>query len=116
MENINLQEYFTELIFRKLDKELKDYKATKLFLRPEELFNCAYEIDSYINIYETLIDCIEELESAQLLGLLIIPNILSFFYDQWLNFEDSRAEEMVVAINEIIKRQQVVGNMVKQQL
>ena len=116
MEKIDLKEYLMEVVFRKLDAELKDYKATMFLLKAQDVFNYAYEIDSYINIYETLIVKVENLELAQLLGLLNIPNILSFFYDRWLDFEDSRAEEMEIAISEIIKNRKVIGNIVEQEL
>lgn len=103
MGSINLKEYFMQCAYRKLDAELKCYKQKMYQLSAKEVFNHAYEIDSYINIYEILLMKIEHLTTAQLCGIILMPNILSLFYDRWLNTEDSAAEDMDVAISKVIQ-------------
>ena len=105
MKEINLKEYFTELAYQKLDAELKEYKEKMFQLSSEEVFAHAYEIDSYINIYESLLEKIEKLDSTRLWALLILPNILSFFYMRWLDFEDSNAKELDETIGGIIEKE-----------
>ena len=103
MGNIDLKEYFTQYAYKKLEVELKAYKQKMYQLSAKEVFDHAYEIDSYINIYEILLTKIEYFTPAQLWGIVVVPNILSFFYEHWLDVEDSRAEEMESAIDEITK-------------
>lgn len=105
MGSINLKEYFIQYAYKKLETELKCYKQKMYRLSAEEVFGHAYEIDSYINIYEILLIKIEHLTPAQLWGIIMIPHILSFFYSYWLDVEDSRAEEMDTAIDQIIQRE-----------
>ena len=105
MKEINLKEYFTELAYQKLDAELKEYKEKMFQLSQEEVFAHAYEIDSYINIYENLLDKIEKMEATQLWAMLILPHILGFFYMHWLDVEDSHAKELDETICGIIEKE-----------
>ena len=103
MEYAKIKERLIQRVSEKLTKELNLYKEKMLLKGTKEVFDHAYEIDSYINIYEILLTKIEYFTPAQLWGIVVVPNILSFFYERWLDVEDSRAEEMESAIDEITK-------------
>lgn len=105
MESISFKECLLETAYRKLEGELKIYKQKMYQLTAEEVFDHAYEIDTYINIYETLLMKIEYFTPVQLWGIIVISDILGFFYSHWLDVEDSRAEELDEAIDGIIKRE-----------
>ena len=105
MEHISFKQTLLETAYRKLECELKAYKQKMYQLTPKEVFDRAYEIDTYINIYETLLMKIEDFTPVQLLGIIVISDILNFFYSHWLDVEDSRVEELDEAIDGIIKRE-----------
>ena len=105
MKEINLKEYFTELSYQKLDAEMKDYKEKMFQLSAEEVFGRAYEIDTYINLYEILLTKIESYTWSQLWGILILPHVLGFFYARWLDIEDSHVQELDEMINEIVEKE-----------
>lgn len=102
---INLKEYFMQYAYKKLEMELSCYKQQMYQLSAKEVFDHAYEIDSYINIYEILLIKIEYLTSVQIWGMLMLPHILSFFYMRWLDVEDSHAQELDEIISEIIEKE-----------
>ena len=105
MKEINLKEYFTELSYQKLDAEMKDYKEKMFQLSAEEVFGRAYEIDTYINLYEILLTKIENYTWTQLWGILILPHVLGFFYARWLDIEDSQVRELDDMIDEIVEKE-----------
>lgn len=105
MKEINLKEYFTELSYQKLDAEMKDYKEKMFQLSTEEVFGRAYEIDTYINLYEILLTKRESYTWTQLWGILILPHVLGFFYACWLDIEDSHVRELDEMINEIVGKE-----------
>ena len=93
----------------KITKELDLYKEKMLSKTSKEVFDHAYEIDSYINIYEMLLMKIEYLEIAQLYRIALLPHILGFFYEQWLETEDTVAEQFCEAIDMAVNRQLNMG-------
>ena len=105
MESISFKECLLETAYRKLECELTIYKQKMYQLTAKEVFDHAYEIDAYINIYETLLMKIEYFTLVQLGGIIMISDILGFFYSHWLDVEDSRAEELDEAIDGIIERE-----------
>ena len=99
------KECLKQTAYLKLEAELKEYKEKNYQLTGKEVFDRAYEIDTYINIYEILLEKIEEFTVAQLWGSIMIPHILSFLYIHWLDVEDSRARELDEAIDGIVNRE-----------
>ena len=109
MEYTKIKERLIQRVSEKLTKELDLYKE-KMFLKgTKEVFDHAYEIDSYINIYEMLLMKIEYLEIAQLYRVALLPHILGFFYEQRLETEDTVAEQFCEAIDMAVKRELNMG-------
>ena len=109
MEYTKIKERLIQRVSEKLTKELNLYKEKMLSKAPKEVFDHAYEIDSYINIYEMLLMKIEYLEIAQLYRVALLPYILGFFYEQWLETEDTVAEQFCEAIDMAVNRQLNMG-------
>ena len=109
MEYAKIKERLIQRVSEKLTKELDLYKEKILSKGLKEVFDHAYEIDSYINIYEMLLIKIEYLEIAQLYRVALLPHILGFFYEQWLETEDTVAEQFCEAIDMAVKRELNMG-------
>ena len=109
MEYAKIKERLVQRVSEKITKELDLYKEKMLSKGTKEVFNHAYEIDSYINIYEMLLIKIEYLEIAQLYRVALLPHILGFFNEQWLETEDTVAEQFCEAIDMAVKRELNMG-------
>ena len=109
MEYTKIKEHLIQRVNAKLTKELDLYKERMLSKATKEVFDHAYEIDSYINIYEMLLMKIEYLEIAQLYRMALLPHILGFFYERWLETEDTVAEQFCEAIDMAVKRELNTG-------
>lgn len=109
MEYTKIKERLIQRVNEKLTKELDLYKERMLLKGTKEVFDHAYEIDSYINIYEMLLMKIEYLEIAQLYRIAMLPHILGFFYEEWLKTDDTVAEQFCEAIDMAVKRRLNVG-------
>lgn len=94
MEREILQNLFCE----KIALELEKFKKRMLKKGPEEILNSAYQIDSFINIYEMLLEMSQEISETALKSMLVFPNLLAHFYAEWLKFEDSYREELYVCM------------------
>lgn len=73
----------TEIFCLRLNLEQKRYKKRMLKMNPEAVFGKAYEINCMLSIYETLIEKSEKMGTDILKCLLVIPDILHFFYRRW---------------------------------
>ena len=109
MEYAKIKERLVQRVSEKITKELDLYKEKMLSKGTKEVFNHAYEIDSYINIYEMLLIKIEYLEIAQLYRVALLPHILGFYYEQWLETEDTVAEQFCEAIDMAVTRKLNMG-------
>ena len=109
MEYTKIKERLIQRVSEKLTKELNLYKEKMLLKGTKEVFDHAYEIDSYINIYEMLLMKIEYLEIAQLYRVALLPHILDFFYEEWLKTDDTVAEQFCEAIDMAVNRQLNMG-------
>ena len=96
-------EEMREVVGNKIYLEYEVFKQTTLKKSVEEVYESSYQIDSYINLYEFLLDMCQEFEKEELIKILIIPNILGFLYDKWISFEDSSSEDLTNFINREIK-------------
>ena len=72
---------------------------------PEKIFDSSYEIDSYVCIYEQLVEKIESFTDVQLRKFLKLPNVLGLFYDEWLSIEDSRNDELSNAVDMVVAKE-----------
>ena len=105
MENFNLRKFLRKQAYERIALELKKFKERMIRRSPEEVYGCAYEIDSYVSIYEQLVTKIDMFSEAQLRKLLQLPDVLGMFYAQWLDMEDSREEELSNAVDKVIEKE-----------
>lgn len=105
MENFNLRKFLRKQAYERIAQELKKFKERMIRRSPEEVYGCAYEIDSYVSIYEQLVTKIDMFSEAQLRKLLQLPDVLGMFYAQWLDMEDSREEELSNAVDKVIEKE-----------
>lgn len=90
---MNLEELLG--IFRtKIYLEYEVFKLGMLRKSAEEIYQEAYQIDTYITLYEILLEKSRKLAEDEITFLLKRPNVLAFLYDQWLKYEDSRVEDL----------------------
>ena len=100
---MNLEE-MREVLGMKIYLEYEVFKQTMLKKSVEEVYESAYQVDSYINLYEFLLEMSQELGEEDIRQILLIPNILTFLYDEWLSFEDSRSEDLCDFIRRRIRK------------
>lgn len=105
MKNVNLGKLLRRKAYKRISSELARFKARMIKQPPEKIYEAAYEIDSHICIYEQLVEKIETFTEAQLRKFLKLPNVLGFFYDEWLSIEDSRNEELSNAVDMVIEKE-----------
>ena len=99
-----MDDYYRQVFCQKIVDELADYKEEKLKLLPEELYHSAYEIDSFIRIFEIMIEESEKLSGEVLRKLICVPNLLNVLYGLWMDTEDSSEEELENCISRYIGR------------
>lgn len=113
MNNVNLRKYLLKQAYKRISSELKRFKEGMLKQSPEKIFESSYEIDSYLCIYEQLVEKLEGFTEAQLRKLLQLPNVLGLFYDAWLSIEDSREEELGNAVDMVIDKELNSNTIIK---
>ncbi len=84
------KEYVSERIYG----EYQAYRADILGLSNAEIFGKCYEIDTVVNIYEILMEKVQELQEDTLAALLSHKNILMGLYDSWMAKDDSNYREL----------------------
>jgi hypothetical protein len=107
------RESLVRIINKKISRELKLFKKELLKKEPEHIFAQAYHIDVIVNIYELMAEKIEELSKRYLYELLVIPNILEYFYQEWLKTEDSFVEELRESMRNTLKNSQFLRKSMK---
>ena len=113
MNNVNLRKYLLKQAYKRISSELKIFKERMLKQSPEKIFESSYEIDSYLCIYEQLVEKLEGFTETQLRKLLQLPNVLGLFYDAWLSIEDSREEELGNAVDMVIDKELNSNTIIK---
>ena len=79
------EDEIVKLFNAKIKLELKQYKNRILQLEPEKI----YQINCRENIAETLLEKSDEMETQILRCLLVLPNVIQFFYARWMGKGDS---------------------------
>ena len=100
----------TKIFCLRLNLEQKRYKKRMLKMSPEAVFGKAYEINCMLSIYETLIEKSEEMETDILKCLLVIPDILHFFYRKWMKTGDSFQMELESSMEQGLKEIEAMLN------
>lgn len=104
----------TEIFCLRLNLEQKRYKKRMLKMNPEAVFGKAYEINCMLSIYETLIEKSEKMETDILKCLLVIPDILNFFYRKWMKTEDSFQMELENSMEQGLKEIEAMLNITEE--
>ena len=112
MENEKQKEKneLTEIFCLRLNLEQKRYKKRMMKMSPDAVFGKAYEINVMLSIYETLIEKSEKMETDILKCLLVIPDILHFFYRRWMKTGDSFQMELESSMEQGLKEIETMLN------
>lgn len=105
MKNVNLRKFLQKQAYERITSELAKFKERMLKKNPEKIYEAAYEIDSYVSIYEQLVSKIDKFSETQLRKFLQLPDVLGLFYSCWLDMEDSREEELSSAVDTVIEKE-----------
>ena len=99
-----------EILYEKITYELEQFKRKMLREEPEVIYGSAFEIDSYINIFEVLSEMISEktIRRELLITLISRKNLLKELYTFWLKTEDSSWKELSRCICNRIKEMEHV--------
>ena len=104
----------TEIFCLRLNLEQKRYKKRMLKMNPEAVFGKAYEINCMLSIYETLIEKSENMETDILKCLLVLPDILHFFYRKWMKTGDSFQMELESSMEQGLKEIEAMLNITEE--
>ena len=104
----------TEIFCLRLNLEQKRYKKRMLKMNPEAVFGKAYEINCMLSIYETLVEKSEKMETDILKCLLVIPDILHFFYRRWMKTGDSFQMELENSMEQGLKEIEAMLNITEE--
>ena len=104
----------TEIFCLRLNLEQKRYKKRMMKMSPDAVFGKAYEINCMLSIYETLIEKSEKMETDILKCLLVIPDILHFFYRRWMKTGDSFQMELESSMEQGLKEIEAMLNITEE--
>ena len=107
------EEEIRRLFNAKIRLEQKQYKKRILRLEPEKIYQRAYQINCRENIAETLVEKSSEIKSEVLCCLLVLPDVIQFFYARWMGNGDSFQLELEASMDNGIKE---IGTMLEQEM
>ena len=102
------KEELTALFCAKVNLEQKRYHRKMLKLKPEDIYDRAYEIDCMVNISEVLLEKSEGMGED---SLLVLPNLLHFFYSRWIKTGDSFQTELEDSMDNSIREIQKMAGV-----
>lgn len=105
------KEELTALFRAKVNLEQKRYHRKMLKLKPENIYDRAYEIGCMVNISEVLLEKSEAMEEGILKCLLVLPNLLHFFYSRWMKTGDSFQTELEDSMDNSIREIQKMAGV-----
>lgn len=106
------EDEIVRLFNAKIKLERKQYKKRVLQLAPERIYQRAYQINCRENIAETLLEKSSEMKSEVLRCLLVLPNVIQFFYARWMGKGDSFQLELENSMDTGIKE---IGLLLEQE-
>lgn len=113
MRRSSMRKFLKQQAYERISRELSKFKERMLSQSPEKIFESSYEIDSYVCIYEQLVEKVDSFSEVQLRKLLQLPDVLGLFYDEWLSIEDSRNEELSNAVDMVVEKELNSNTIVK---
>lgn len=84
-----------EIMGTKVYLEHEHYRLNMLKNNPEEIYNLAYQIDCYINIYEHLLIISETATEEELAMIINCPNFIDYAYKEWIKTDYDDLYEFV---------------------
>ena len=107
------EDEIVRLFNAKIKLERKQYKKRVLQLASERIYQRAYQINCRENIAETLVEKSSEIKSEVLCCLLVLPDVIQFFYARWMGKGDSFQLELEASMDNGIKE---IGTMLEQEM
>ena len=84
-----------ELLLERLHIELHPFRDSMLQKTKKEIYEASYKIEVFVNVYEILMEEVENLDSETLRGLLHWRyGILESLYEEWLGYRDDSYDEL----------------------
>lgn len=84
-----------ELLSEKLHVELYLFKESMLCKTKMEIYESSYKIEVYVNVYEILMEEVENLDIETVRGVLHWRyGILESLYEEWLGRDDNSFDEL----------------------
>ena len=91
MEEKELKELFSE----RLHVELYLFKDSMLQKTKKEIYEASYKIEVYVNMYEILMEEVQNLGIETVRGILYWKyGILESLYEEWLGHDDNSFDEL----------------------
>lgn len=84
----------SEIFGEKIYGEFAAFKNRMLQEEPFAIFQCSYEITIKTAMYESLLESSQKLGQDALEGMLSIPRLLAFLYEEWLGADGTGEEEL----------------------
>ena len=106
------EEEIRRLFNAKIRLELRQYKKKVLRLEPEQIYQRAYQINCRENIAEIMVEKSSEIKSEVLCCLLVLPDVIQFFYARWMGKGDSFQLELENSMDTGIKE---IGLLLEQE-
>ena len=84
-----------ELLLEKLHIELHLFKDSMLQETKKEIYEASYKIEVFVNVYEILMEEVENLDIETVRGILHLKyGILESLYEEWLGYRDDSYDEL----------------------
>lgn len=84
-----------ELLLERLHVELHLFKDSMLQRTNKEIYEASYKIEVYVNVYEILMEEVENLDIETIRGVLHWRyGILGSLYEEWLGRDDNSFDEL----------------------
>ncbi len=99
-----MEDKLKSLFCLKINVELDEFREKLINNDPQEVFDNAYLIDCMITLKEVLLEKVSVLKPKEIKIMIRMPNLLQMFYDEWLEYEDSRMSDWDDFVNQSIKR------------
>lgn len=103
-KSLDTSSLMKEHLLNRIYGEYQTYRADILGLLNAKIFGKCYEIDAVVNnIYEILMEKVQELPDDTLAALLSHKNILMELYNSWMARDDSSYQELTSHVEDEIE-------------
>ena len=93
-----------ELLLERLHIELHLFRDSMLCKTKMEIYESSYKIEVYVNVYEILMEEVENLDIETVRGVLHWRyGILESLYEEWLGYRDDAYDELKAYVGSELK-------------